>query len=65
MVTQGVYGVITLEINTHDFIEQVFKSVENIFDGRKQLGFNYKNKLTIKCTTVNEPKGSSSVMSTG
>ena len=32
MFAQGVYGVIILEINTYDFIKQIFKPVENVYE---------------------------------
>ena len=45
MFVWGAYGVIKLEINTHTFIEEIFKLVEQRYgnlhtkDGRKQVQF--------------------------
>ena len=58
-----------LEINTHDFIEEIFKLVrnryENLYKKMQESGFNFDHlsKLTIKYTTVNEPKRSSYIKS--
>ena len=65
MFIRSIYGVITLENNTHYFIEEIFKSVKNRhgnLDKIKEAGgfsFNHVSKLTIKCTTVDKPKLSS------
>ena len=58
-----------LEINTHDFIEEIFKLVrnryENLYKKMQESGFNFDHlsKLTIKYTTVNKPKRSSYIKS--
>ena len=62
MFIRSIYGVITLENNTYYFIEEIFKSVKNRYgnlDKIKEAGgfsFDHVSKLTVKCTTVNEPK---------
>lgn len=58
-----------LEINTHDFIEEIFKLVrnryENLYKKMQESGFNFDHlsKLTIKYTTVNKSKRSSYIKS--
>ena len=63
MFIQGVYGVIMIEINTLDFIEEIFKLLGNNMNIYKKMqginfSFDHVSKLTIKCTTVNKPRRS-------
>ena len=62
MFIQGVYKIITLEINFYDFIEKVFKLMESRYESLAQkmegsrFSLNCVSKLTIKCININETK---------
>ena len=51
----GIYGVTTLDLNNHDFIEEIYKTVENRYESLDKMmedsafSFNYMWKWKIKC----------------